>query len=247
MTAVNASISIPRRRPHTLHFGLYVHAAMTSRATRFKRLEFNADVCEGDGMAQGDDIWAFLRGMMPAMRDTPSTSPFFALFERMRARGVGLVKETVPTAMAVRMVLVLVEMETMWAEPVLVRWGREVGVAGGVGYDDAGIVFSLFGCSESCLDEGVGGGRDDVEYILRLPAPRMDRLPEVLLTTEPSLPEVTGVLFSDETCGCDTLFPIKLPLCIPSHMTSITKHLEPTHRHTLSGLVGEIMIANHGI
>ena len=64
---------------------------------------------------------------MPAMREVDRTSPFLLLFERMRRRGVGFVKDTVPMAMAVRVVCSLVETETMCAEPVGVRWGRDGG------------------------------------------------------------------------------------------------------------------------
>lgn len=38
-------------------------------------------------------------------------------FERMRGRAVALLKERVQTAIAVREVVALDEMETMWAEP----------------------------------------------------------------------------------------------------------------------------------
>lgn len=66
----------------------------------------------------------FFAAMMPAIRDVPRTSPFFKLFERINWRGVGLVKYTVPTAMAVRVVCCLFETLTMCAEPEAVRWGR---------------------------------------------------------------------------------------------------------------------------
>jgi len=69
--------------------------------------------------------------MIPAMRATPSTSPFWALLELMRVAATGLEKWTLQIAMAVRFVGCLEEMETMWASPEGVRWVR-VGAASDV-------------------------------------------------------------------------------------------------------------------
>lgn len=64
---------------------------------------------------------------MPAMRETLRTSPFLSAFARIRLRGVGFEKSTVPTATAVRWVAGLEVTETMCAAPVEVRWGRAEG------------------------------------------------------------------------------------------------------------------------
>ena len=71
----------------------------------------------------------FFAAMIPAMRDTLSTSPFLSELLRMRDRGVGFEKYTVPIAMAVRTVCALKETDTMCAEPAGVRCGS-VGVDG---------------------------------------------------------------------------------------------------------------------
>ena len=65
-----------------------------------------------------------MAAIMPAMRETARTSPFFKDAEEIRLSGVGLLKYTVPTAMAVRTVCALAETDTMCAEPEEVRCGR---------------------------------------------------------------------------------------------------------------------------
>lgn len=72
---------------------------------------------------------------MPAIRATLSTSPFLRLLVRIRGRAVGLEKVRVQVAMAVREVMALGVIETMWAVPVGVRW-----VSIGVGGLDFGLV-----------------------------------------------------------------------------------------------------------
>ena len=106
---------------------------------------------------------------MPAMRETPRTSPFLRLLLRMRESGVALEKYMVPTAMAVRTVWALAETLTMCADPEAVRWGRAGCVAAGDVEDlvmEAGSVvdsssLSLVGMAgEDC---GSSGGREEVE------------------------------------------------------------------------------------
>lgn len=86
---------------------------------------------------------------MPATRLTARTSPFLRDAELIRLSGVGLLKCTVPTAMAVRMVWALEETETMCAEPEEVRCGSE-----GVGDFAAGV--------EEVEGAGSRGGREEV-------------------------------------------------------------------------------------
>ena len=59
--------------------------------------------------------------MIPAMRATLSTSPFFKPLLLISGSGRLLEKKTVPTAMAVRWEAGLLVMLTMWAVPVGVR------------------------------------------------------------------------------------------------------------------------------
>jgi hypothetical protein len=88
--------------------------------------------------------------MIPAIRATPRTSPFFSWLERIRGRAVGFEKRIEQMATAVRLVMALEDIGTMWAEPVGVRCvrfgvevdGWEAGFAGfGVGGDEGGADF----------------------------------------------------------------------------------------------------------
>src|SRR6266436_6465934 len=61
--------------------------------------------------------------MMPAMRAVPSTSPFFALPDRIRS-SVALLMTTRPSATAMRSVAALADTSTMRASPPESIWVR---------------------------------------------------------------------------------------------------------------------------
>lgn len=66
----------------------------------------------------------FLAAMIPAMRATPSTSPFVARFERIKDSVDALEKTILQVAVAVREVTDLLVIETMCACPEDVRCVR---------------------------------------------------------------------------------------------------------------------------
>ena len=66
---------------------------------------------------------------MPAIRATARTSPFLSAFVRISGRAVGFEKCSVQVAIAVRVVLDLCAMGTMWTWELGFRWVSVGGLA----------------------------------------------------------------------------------------------------------------------
>src|SRR5262245_31119685 len=80
------------------------------------------------GWHNGISSWVFLAAMMPAMRATPSTSPFLALPERTRSSVAALMR-TKPAATATRSVAGFSDTSTMRAAPPRSIWVRFFAIA----------------------------------------------------------------------------------------------------------------------
>src|SRR3569832_471507 len=118
-TAVSASISTP--------VGPTV-STVAVQATAFASRTISKSTAtrvSASGWHSGIRSLVFLAAWMPAMRAMPSTSPFFAVPDSIRASVAGCISMR-PAATAIRWVAVLPATSTMWAWPWASKWVREL-------------------------------------------------------------------------------------------------------------------------